>query len=120
MSDPLAATLEKLASQEADAAQAQDTAQRFEERTALAQTVSRLSMLLANENYKWFSETCIQPLVDAEMSAALDPLKAAAQGPVHAHRFDMARQLAQLASVTHAQAGAKLDTILLRDKGVRE
>lgn len=116
MSDPLAAVLDKRLEEQALAQTIAAETREQDERASAAQSVVRLAKLVEDADLQWFLDTYLRPKVEAERLAALDPKKAGLQGPVHAHRFEIGRELVEALKVEHDRAQAKLDAILANDR----
>ena len=72
--------------------------------TQLSQEAARLEKLAVNGEVKWFLESYVRPLVDAEHSAALDLTRSAAERDNSAHRYGLGRMLLELLPVKAAAA----------------
>lgn len=72
----------------------------------LAAEAQRLEELLANQELKWFTETYIRPLVDAERTTALDPKSTKDQGDYAKQRHAIADEIYMLLPVMAINARA--------------
>jgi hypothetical protein len=81
-----------------------------ERQAAAAQLMAeagRLEKLAANEEVKWFLESYVRPLIEAERKAALDVRRSAAERDNSAQRHDLGHTLLHLLATRAAEARSR-------------
>ena len=111
MSDPLSATLERLASAKEEMSAAEQVARAQEERAEAARVCSKLSALRGNADMAWFLETILRPKVQIEHDAALDPKNGKDACWDHVQRHAIAKEMADALEVEYALAQATFDAL---------
>jgi hypothetical protein len=81
----------------------------------LSLEAGRLEKLASNEEVKWFLETYMRPLVEAEHAAALDLSRSAAERDNSAHRYNLGRTLLEL--LPARAAASRSATVAAAEKG---
>ncbi len=112
MSDPLAASLDKLLAQRDAAAAAENRIREEEEHKEIAIVYTRLSALKENKDVSWFINTYLVPLMRVEAERALNPATAGEQGPLAANRYELAATMVGMLSLRHREAGAAVEAML--------
>ncbi|HEY3897375.1 MAG TPA: hypothetical protein VGM54_02115 [Chthoniobacter sp.] len=82
----------------------EDAARQESAVTQLSHEAGRLEKLAAYDEVKWFFQTYVRPLVEAELSAALDLARSAAERDNSAHRYGLGRMLLELLPAKAAAA----------------
>ncbi len=111
MSDPLSATLERMASAKEEMSAAEEIARAQEERAEAARACSKLRSLLGNADMAWFLETILRPKAQTEHDAALDPKNGKDACWDHVQRHAIAKEMVEALEVEYALAQATFDSL---------
>jgi len=107
----LDSALRQRAREIADLAARQTAEQRQAAAVQVMNEAGRLLKLAANEEVKWFLESYMRPLVEAERTAALEVKRSAAERDNSAHRFELGNLLLHLLEAKAEEARTRAQAI---------